>query len=59
MIDDTEWQKIVTESRKNTQKIANQIFLVRKAHILKQLGLQLNITIEMDNTVKKGRPKMH
>lgn len=58
MIDEAEWQKIQAELRKNTQKTANQIFLSRKANILRELSSKMGVTIEMDNTVKKGRPKL-
>ena len=57
-MDETDWQKVITESRKTTQKIANQIFLNRKENIIKELSEKLGVEIEMDHSVKKGRPKL-
>lgn len=56
-MDLSDWQKIISELRKNTQKTANQIYLKRKENILKELYDTLGIDIRMDHSVKKGRPK--
>jgi len=53
-----DWQKVITESKKHTQKVANNIFLARRNNIVAQLLNKLgDVDIILDSGVKKGRPK--
>lgn len=50
-----DWDKITEEARRETQKVANKIYLIRQNEILQEL--QNYMDISMDISIKKGRPK--
>lgn len=56
-MDEGTWQKIANETRKNTQRIANNIYMIRQEQIIAELEKLMGVKIEIEPTVKKGRPK--
>lgn len=56
-LQEADWEKILEEAKKHTQKTANQLFLNRKDQIIKELSHILNKEITVNAPVKKGRPR--
>jgi hypothetical protein len=57
-MDETTYKYLFKEIKKNSQKIANQIFLSRIKLISDELE-EYGINIEAEKAVKKGRPKVY